>query len=151
MIDPDGQQLGIMPIQEALGQASQYGLDLVEVAPKSNPPVCKLMDYGKYKYIQSKKAHDSKKKQSGGGVKEVKMRPRTEEHDFQVKLRNVERFLKNGHKTKVSVVFRGRELAHKDLGHRMMERVIEEAREWGVAEHPPKFEGRSIVVMLSPI
>ena len=151
VIGPNAEQLGVVVVKRALEMAIESNLDLVEVAPKSNPPVCKLMDYGKYKYIQSKKAHDSKKKQSGGGVKEVKMRPRTEEHDFQVKLRNVERFLKNGHKTKVSVVFRGRELAHKDLGHRMMERVIEEAREWGVAEYPPKFEGRSIVVMLSPI
>ncbi len=142
--------MGIMPIQEALEQASSFGLDLVEVSPKSDPPVCKIMDYGRYKYLQSKKAHEAKKKQVGGQLKEVKMRPRTEEHDLQVKLRHIQRFLKGGYKTKVSIVFRGRELAHKDLGERLMERVIGEAKEWGVVEHPPKFEGRSIVVILAP-
>lgn len=151
LIDPDGQQLGIMSLDEALEKASGFGLDLVEVSPKSDPPVCKIMDYGRYKYLQSKKAHEAKKKQAGGFLKEVKMRPRTDEHDLQVKLRNVERFLKGGHKTKISVVFRGRELRHKDLGERMMERIIEETKEWGVAEHPPKFEGRSIVVILAPM
>jgi translation initiation factor IF-3 len=108
------------------------------------------MDYGKYKYLQTKKTHGTKKKQASGQLKEVKMRPKTEEHDLQVKLRNVERFLKGGHKTKISIVFRGREMAHKDLGERMMERIIGETKEWGVAEHPPKFEGRSIVVILAP-
>ena len=139
-----------MPVAEALAKASDFGLDLVEVSPKTDPPVCKIMDYGKYKYLQSKKGHEAKKKQAGGQLKEVKMRPKTEEHDLQVKLRNVERFLKEGYKTKISVVFRGRELAHKNLGDRMMERIIEETKEWGVAEHPPKFEGRSMVVILAP-
>jgi translation initiation factor IF-3 len=150
VIDPEGNQLGILPITEALAKASDFGLDLVEVSPKTDPPVCKIMDYGKYKYLQSKKGHEAKKKQAGGQLKEVKMRPKTEEHDLQVKLRNVERFLKGGYKTKISIVFRGRELAHKDLGNRMMERIIEETKEWGVAEHPPKFEGRSMVVILAP-
>ena len=150
LIDPEGNQLGIMPLAEALEKASDFGLDLVEVSPKTDPPVCKIMDYGKYKYHQSKKIHEGKKKQTGGHLKEVKMRPKTEEHDLQVKLRNVERFLKGGYKTKISIVFRGRELAHKNLGERMMERVMEETKEWGVAEHPPKFEGRSIVVILAP-
>jgi translation initiation factor IF-3 len=150
VIDPEGNQLGILPITEALVKASDFGLDLVEVSPKTDPPVCKIMDYGKYKYIQSKKGHEAKKKQVGGQLKEVKMRPKTEEHDLQVKLKNVERFLKGGYKTKISIVFRGRELAHKDLGDRMMERIIEETKEWGIAEHPPKFEGRSMVVILAP-
>ena len=150
VIDPEGNQLGILPITEALAKASDFGLDLVEVSPKTDPPVCKIMDYGKYKYLQSKKGHEAKKKQAGGQLKEVKMRPKTEEHDLQVKLRNVERFLKEGYKTKISVVFRGRELAHKNLGERMMERILEETKEWGVAEHPPKFEGRSMVVILAP-
>jgi translation initiation factor IF-3 len=150
VIDPEGNQLGILPLHEAVAKADEFGLDLVEVAAQSNPPVCKIMDYGKYKYIQSKKSHEGKKKQTAGQLKEVKMRPRTEEHDFQVKLRNIQRFLTGGHKTKVYVVFRGRELAHKDLGHRMMERVLDESKEWGVAEYPPKFEGRSIVVVLAP-
>ena len=150
VIDPEGNQLGILPLAEALAKASDFGLDLVEVSPKTDPPVCKIMDYGKYKYLQSKKGHDAKKKQAGGQLKEVKLRPKTEEHDLQVKLRNVERFLKGGYKTKISIVFRGRELAHKDLGERMMERVLEETKEWGIAEHPPKFEGRSMVVILAP-
>lgn len=150
LIGPEGNQLGIVSIQEALTQASEFELDLVEVSPKSDPPVCKIMDYGKYKYLQTKKFHGAKKKQTSGHLKEVKMRPKTEEHDLQVKLRHVERFLKEGHKTKISIVFRGREMAHKDLGERMMERIIEEAKEWGVAEQPPKFEGRSIVIILAP-
>jgi translation initiation factor IF-3 len=150
LIGPEGNQIGIVPLAEALEQASGFGLDLVEVSPKSDPPVCKIMDYGKYKYLQTKKTHGAKKKQASGQLKEVKMRPKTEEHDLQVKLRNVERFLKGGHKTKISIVFRGREMAHKDLGERMMERIIGETKEWGVAEHPPKFEGRSIVVILAP-
>jgi translation initiation factor IF-3 len=150
LIDPEGNQLGIIPVAEALEKANDFGLDLVEVSPKTDPPVCKIMDYGRYKYIQSKKVHEAKKKQTGGQLKEVKMRPKTEEHDLQVKLRNVERFLKGGYKTKISIVFRGRELAHKDLGDRMMERIMEETKEWGVAEHPPKFEGRSMVVILAP-
>jgi len=150
LIDPEGNQLGIVPIEEALAKAKDFGLDVVEVSPKADPPVCKIMDYGKYKYLQTKKTHGAKKKQASGQLKEVKMRPKTEEHDLQVKLRNVERFLKAGHKTKISIVFRGRELSHKDLGERMMERIIGEAKEWGVVEHPPKFEGRSMVVILSP-
>lgn len=151
VIDPEGKQIGIMSLHEALEQASNFGLDLVEVSHKSDPPVCKIMDYGRYKYIQSKKAHEAKKKQASGYLKEVKMRPKTEEHDLQVKLRHIERFLKSGYKTKISVVFRGRELAHKDLGERMMERIIEETKEWGVMEHAPRFEGRSIVVILTPL
>ena len=150
LIDPEGNQLGIVPIEEALAKAKDFGLDVVEVSPKADPPVCKIMDYGKYKYLQTKKTHGAKKKQASGHLKEVKMRPKTEEHDLQVKLRKLERFLKAGHKTKISIVFRGRELSHKDLGERMMERILGEAKEWGVAEHPPKFEGRSMVVILAP-
>ena len=150
LIDPEGNQLGIVPIEEALAKAKDFGLDVVEVSPKADPPVCKIMDFGKYKYLQTKKTHGAKKKQPSAQLKEVKLRPKTEEHDLQVKLRNVERFLKAGHKTKISIVFRGRELSHKDLGERMMERILGEAKEWGIAEHPPKFEGRSMVVILAP-
>ena len=150
LIDPEGNQLGIVSIEEAMAKAKDFGLDVVEVSPKADPPVCKIMDYGKYKYLQTKKTHSAKKKQASGHLKEVKLRPKTEEHDLQVKLRNVERFLKAGHKTKISIVFRGRELSHKDLGERMMERILGEAKEWGVVEHPPKFEGRSIVAILAP-
>jgi len=150
LIDAEGNQVGIVAIEEALRQANEAALDLVEVSPKTDPPVCKVMDYGKYKYLQTKKSHGAKKKQASGQLKEVKLRPKTEEHDLQVKLRNIERFLTGGHKTKVSIVFRGREMAHKDLGERMMGRIIEETKEWGVAEHLPKFEGRSIIVILAP-
>ncbi|OGP94432.1 MAG: translation initiation factor IF-3 [Deltaproteobacteria bacterium RBG_16_54_18] len=150
LIDAEGNQVGIVSIEEALRQADEAALDLVEVSPKADPPVCKVMDYGKYKYLQTKKSHGAKKKQASGQLKEVKLRPKTEEHDLQVKLRNIERFLEGGHKTKISIVFRGRELAHKDLGERMMERIIGETKEWGVVEHPPKFEGRSIIVILAP-
>jgi translation initiation factor IF-3 len=150
LIDAEGNQVGVVSIGEALRQANEAELDLVEVSPKADPPVCKVMDYGKYKYLQTKKSHTAKKKQASGQLKEVKLRPKTEEHDLQVKLRNIERFLTGGHKTKVSIVFRGREMAHKDLGERMMGRIIGETKEWGVAEHPPKFEGRSIIVILAP-
>lgn len=142
--------MGIVSIEEALAKANELGLDVVEVAPKAEPPVCKIMDYGKYKYLQTKKTHGAKRKQASSHLKEVKLRPKTEEHDIQVKLRHIERFLKAGHKTKISVVFRGRELSHKDLGERVMDRVIGEAKAWGVVEHPPKFEGRTIVAIIAP-
>jgi translation initiation factor IF-3 len=151
VIDPEGKQLGILPVFEALRLATNYELDLVEVSPKSEPPVCRIMDYGKFKYQQSKKAHDAKKKQAVVHLKEVKMRPKTEEHDFQFKLRHIERFLKEGNKTKITIVFRGRELAHPDLGRNMLNRVTEESREWGKVEQPPKFEGRNFIMILTPL
>jgi translation initiation factor IF-3 len=151
VIDPEGKQLGILPVFEALRLATNYDLDLVEVSPKSEPPVCRIMDYGKFKYQQSKKAHDAKKKQAVVHIKEVKMRPKTEEHDFQFKLRHIERFLKEGNKTKVTVVFRGRELAHPDLGKNMLARITEEAKEWGKVEQSPKFEGKNFIMILAPI
>ena len=151
VIDPEGKQLGILPVSEALRLAINSELDLVEVSPKSEPPVCRIMDYGKFKYQQSKKAHDAKKKQAVVHLKEVKMRPKTEEHDFQFKLRHIERFLKEGNKTKVTIVFRGRELAHPDLGRNMLGRVTEEAKEWGKVEQVPKFEGRNFIMILAPL
>jgi len=151
VIDPEGKQLGILPVFEALRLATNYELDLVEVSPKSEPPVCRIMDYGKFKYQQSKKAHDAKKKQAVVHLKEVKMRPKTEEHDFQFKLRHIERFLKEGNKTKITIVFRGRELAHPDLGRNMLNRVTEEAKGWGKVEQPPKFEGRNFIMVLAPL
>ena len=151
VIDPEGKQLGILPLIEALRAAANFELDLVEVSPKSEPPVCRIMDYGKFKYQQSKKAHDAKKKQAIVHLKEVKMRPKTEEHDFQFKLHHIERFLREGNKTKVTVVFRGRELAHPDLGKNMLGRIIEEAKDWGKVEQPPKFEGRNFVMVLAPL
>ena len=151
VIDPEGKQLGILPIVEALRAASNVELDLVEVSPKAEPPVCRIMDYGKFKYQQSKKAHDAKKKQVIVHIKEVKMRPKTEEHDFQFKIRHIERFLKEGVKTKVMIVFRGRELAHPDLGRNMMNRIVEETKTFGKIEQDAKFEGRNYVMILAPL
>ena len=150
MIAADGSQLGVLPISEALRIAGESDLDLVEVSSKSDPPVCRLMDYGKFKYQQRKKAHEAKKKQAVVHVKEVKFRPKTDEHDFQFKLRHIERFLKDGLKAKVTVIFRGRELSHPEIGRRILARVAEEAEEWGALELAPKFEGRTMVMVLSP-
>jgi len=150
VIDSEGKQLGILPLVEALRAAANADLDLVEVSPKSEPPVCRIMDFGKFKYQQSKKAHDAKKKQAVVHLKEVKLRPKTEEHDLEFKLRHIERFLKEGNKTKVTIVFRGREIAHSELGRQMMERIIEQSKEWGKIEQPAKFEGRNYVVILAP-
>ena len=151
VIDPEGKQLGILPLVEALRTAANVELDLVEVSPKAEPPVCRIMDYGKFKYQQQKKTHDAKKKQAVVHLKEVKMRPKTEEHDFQFKVRHIERFLKEGNKTKVTIVFRGRELAHPEMGRNMLARIIEEAKEWAKVEQDPKFEGRNCVMILSPL
>ena len=151
VIDPEGKQLGILPLAEALRAAVNFELDLVEVSPKSEPPVCRIMDYGKFKYQQSKKAHEAKKKQAVVHIKEVKMRPKTEEHDFQFKLRHIERFLKEGNKTKVTIVFRGREMTHLDLGKNMLIRITEGTKEWGRVEQAPKLEGRNFTMILTPI
>ncbi len=151
VIDPEGKQLGILPLVEALRAAAEAELDLVEVSPKSEPPVCRIMDYGKFKYQQRKKDHDARKKQAVIHLKEVKMRPKTEEHDFKFKLRHIERFLKEGNKTKVTIVFRGREMAHPDLGRNMLGRITEESKEWGKVEQEPKLEGRNFVMVLAPL
>src|SRR4030043_831295 len=151
VIDPEGKQLGILPVSEALRLAVNYELDLVEVSPKSEPPVCRIMDYGKFKYQQQKKAHEAKKKQAVIHLKEVKMRQKTEEHDFQFKLRHIESFLKEGNKIKVTVVFRGRELAHPDLGRNMVTRIVEGIKETGKVEQEAKFEGRNFIMILAPL
>ena len=150
VIDPDGKQLGILPLYEALRTATTLELDLVEVSPKSEPPVCRIMDYGKFKYQQRKKDQEAKKKQVVIHLKEVKMRPKTEEHDFQFKVRNMERFLKEGNKIKVTMVFRGREMAHTDIGKNLLIRVVNEIKEWGKVEQDPRFEGRNCVMILTP-
>ena len=151
VIDPEGRQLGILPLAEALRIAAGFELDLVEVSSKSDPPVCRIMDYGKFKYQQSKKAHEAKKKQAVVHIKEVKMRPKTEEHDFQFKLKHIERFLKEGDKIKVTIVFRGREIAFPDHGRIMLKRVQEAVKEWGKVEQDPRFEGRNFVMILAPL
>lgn len=150
LIDPDGKQLGVVPFMEALETAESHGLDLVEVAPNVSPPVCRIMDYGRYKYQQNKKLQEAKKRQSTFQVKEIKLRPRTGEHDFQVKMRHAKRFLDHRDKVKVSVIFRGREMAHTDLGVRLLQRVVEETSEFAVVEQGARREGRIMVMVLAP-
>ena len=151
VIDPDGKQLGVLPLVEALRLAANVELDLVEVSSKTDPPVCRIMDYGKFKYQQSKKAHDARKKQAVVHIKEVKMRPKTEEHDLQFKVKHIERFLKEGDKIKVTVVFRGREITFPEQGRNLLGRIRELVKEWGKVEQDPRFEGRNCVMILSPI
>ncbi|UCD87545.1 MAG: translation initiation factor IF-3 [Desulfobacterales bacterium] len=150
LIDPDGKQLGVVPLMEALETAESHGLDLVEVAPNVSPPVCRIMDYGRYKYQQSKKLQEAKKRQSIFQVKEIKLRPRTGEHDFQVKMRHVKRFLNHRDKVKVTVIFRGREMAHTNLGVALLQRVVEDTAEFAVVEQEARREGRIMVMVLAP-
>lgn len=142
--------MGIVPLEEALTRATEEKLDLVEVAPKASPPVCKIMDYGKYKYLQAKKSQEAKKKQTTIQVKEVKIRPKTEEHDYQFKLRHIKRFLSEKNKAKVTIMFRGREIAHSELGMKVLERIIADIEEEGIVEQSPKLEGRNMIMILAP-
>jgi translation initiation factor IF-3 len=145
-----GEQLGVLPIHQALALAQEQGLDLVEISPMAKPPVCKIMDYGKYKYEMKKKAAESRKKQVVVHIKEIKLRPKTEEHDYDFKVRNVKRFLENGDKSKVTIVFRGREMAHRELGQKILERVIKDVKDMGIIEQAPRLEGRQLSVLLAP-
>ncbi len=151
MIDPEGKQLGIMSLDDALNMAMEMDLDLVEVADKSDPPVCRIMDHGKFKYQQSKKSQESRKKQVIIHLKEIKLRPKTDEHDFQFKVRHMERFLKEGNKVKVSMIFRGREIMHPHIGEKILMRVIDFTKEWSAVEQSPKREGRAMIMVLAPI
>ncbi len=146
----NGEQVGILPIEEALEAAANEGLDLVEVAPNSEPPVCRIMDYGKFVFEQNKKAQSARRKQKQIHVKEIKFRPGTEESDYQVKLRNLIRFLKQGDKTKVTLRFRGREMAHQELGRELLKRVESDLDEYGTVEQYPQLEGRQMVMVLTP-
>ncbi len=150
MIGADGEQVGILPTIEAQQLAFDKELDLVEVSPTAEPPVCRLMDYGKYIFEQNKKAHAAKKKAKQIHVKEVKFRPGTEEGDYQVKLRNLTRFLSSGDKAKVTLRFRGREMAHRELGAKLLERVRDDLAEISQVEQFPKMEGRQMTMVLSP-
>ncbi len=150
LIDPDGEPLGVVSIKDALEQSQEFGLDLVEITAKANPPVCKIMDYGKYLYQQQKKKHEAKKKQKQVQLKEVKFRPGTEEGDYQVKLRNLMKFLANGDRVKVTIWFRGREITHKELGLKMLERVRDDIQEVATIEQMPKMEGRQMQMMVAP-
>jgi translation initiation factor IF-3 len=150
LVGEDGSQLGIVSLREAMHQAEAAELDLVEIAPQAQPPVCKIMDYGKFKYHEQKKQHEAKLKQKQIQVKEVKFRPRTDDADYQVKLRNLIRFLNEGDKTKVTLRFRGREMAHQEFGLELLKRVEADLAELGVVEQFPKLEGRQMVMVLSP-
>lgn len=150
MIDEEGEQAGIMSRDDALQKADDAGLDLVEISPNAEPPVCRIMDFGKHQYETSKRKHAAKKNQKQIHIKEVKFRPGTEIGDYQVKLRNLIRFLENGDKAKVTMRFRGREMAHKELGLQMLQRVEADLAEYAVVEQQPKLEGRQMVMVLNP-
>jgi translation initiation factor IF-3 len=148
VINADGEQLGILDTRDAIKRAEELGLDLVEVAATAKPPVCRIMDFGKYKYELNKKAHDSKKHQTVITVKEVKLRPRTDEHDVQFKTNNVKRFLEDGNKVKVSIMFRGREMARTAHGRTILERITKDLEGIAVVEQPPRMEGNNMTMLL---
>ncbi len=148
VIDADGGQLGILDTREAIRKAEEAGLDLVEVAPTAKPPVCRIMDFGKYKYEIAKKAAESRKHQTVIVVKEIKLRPRTDEHDVNFKMNNIKRFLEDGNKVKVTVMFRGREMAHTDHGRSLLERIVTDLQNEAVVEQPPRMEGRNMTLLL---
>ncbi len=148
VISSEGEQLGILDTREAIRKADELGLDLVEVAPMAKPPVCRIMDFGKYKYELAKKAQESKKHQSVILVKEIKLRPRTDEHDIQFKTNNIKRFLEDGHKVKVTVMFRGREMAHTTYGRAVLDRIVQDLQNEAVIESPPRMEGRNMTMLL---
>ncbi|MGH7256046.1 MAG: translation initiation factor IF-3 [Nitrospirales bacterium] len=150
VIGPDGEQLGIMPTPDAYRKAQEGGYDLVEIAPTAQPPVCRIMDYGKYKYELNKKEHQSRRHQKSIQVKEIKLRPRTDRHDLGIKLRQIKGFLADGNKTKVTITFRGREMANQEMGRNMMRTVIEELQGAGQVEYQPRMEGRSLVMIMAP-
>lgn len=150
LISDTGEQLGVVSIKEALALAEEADVDLVEISPTAKPPVCKLMDFGKYKYEQSKKRDEAKKKQKQVQIKEIKFRPGTDEGDYQIKMRNITRFLADGDKVKVTLRFRGREMAHQELGLELLNRVASDVAEAGKIESMPKLEGRQMVMMVAP-
>ncbi|WP_246093276.1 translation initiation factor IF-3 [Zoogloea ramigera] len=145
-----GEQVGIVSLRAALEAAEEAGVDLVEIAPMAKPPVCRLMDFGKYKYEEAKRAHEAKQKQKQIQVKEVKLRPGTDENDYQIKLRNLIKFLNEGDKAKVTLRFRGREMAHQEFGMRQLERVKADLEEIGQVEQMPKMEGRQMIMVIAP-
>lgn len=150
LIGPEGEQLGIVSVQKALAMAGQYELDLVEVAPNIIPPVCKILDFTKFKYNEEKKERQSKKRHHQTHLKEIRVKPNIEEHDYQVKLKQLIGFLQEKDKVKVGLFFRGREMAHQELGRRIMDRFIAETSQYGTIEKPPILEGRSITMIIGP-
>ena len=149
-ISPDGEQLGVMKTADAIAEADAQGLDLVEVSPNTDPPVCKILDYGKFKYEAQKKKNEAKKKQKIIEVKEIKLRPNIDEHDYQVKMRNVQKFLDEGDKVKVTMRFRGREMAHQELGVNVLNRVRDDTEDVAKIEAFPKLEGRQMIMVIAP-
>ena len=150
LIGPEGEQLGLFITSEALRRAEAEGYDLVEISPMAKPPVCKIMDYGKHKYEESKKKQKAKKQQAVIHLKEIKMRPTTDEHDFQVKVKHIKRFLEDGDRVKVSIRFKGREMSHKEFGRERMDRVLEEVKELAEVFEQPRIEGRTMQMLLQP-
>ena len=151
VISSDGKNLGTLSTQEAINIARQEGLDLIEISPKANPPVCKIIDIGKYKYDLQKKANKAKKKQKIINLKEIKLRPVTEIHDYNFKLKNAQKFLTKGDKVKFTVQFKGREMQHTHLGHELMKRIINDTNSIGKIEVQPKFEGKQIIMIIQPL
>ncbi len=151
LIGPNGENVGVISPQRAMMLAEEAGLDLVEISPNASPPVCKIMDFGRYKYEQQKKEAEARKKQKTIDVKEVKFRPNTDKHDYDVKMRSVLRFLEEGDKVKVTLRFRGREMAHADIGRQLLERVAADVNDLGKVEAIPKLEGRQMVMMINPV
>lgn len=150
VIGAEGDQLGILPRSEAISLAREAGMDLVEVAATSDPPVCRIMDYGKFKYEQQKKKAEAKKRQSVVQIKEIKVRPKTDDHDYETKLRHVRRFLEDGDRCKVTVFFRGREIVHKDRGLAILDRMVQDLNEIAKMEQEPRAEGRTLQMLLVP-
>ena len=151
VIGAEGEQIGILPRMEAIALAKEAGMDLVEVAATADPPVCRIMDFGKFKYEQQQKKKDAKKNQSVVQIKEIKVRPKTDDHDYETKLRHIRRFLTDGDRCKVTVFFRGREIVHKDRGQAILERVIEDTKDIGKVEQEPSAEGRTLQMLLMPL
>ena len=150
VVNADGDMVGVISVEEGVELADDVGLDLVEVSPNADPPVCKILDYGKYKYAEQKKANEARKKLKTIDIKEIKMRPGIDEHDYQVKMRSVRRFLDGGDKVKMTIRFRGREMAHLDLGMKVLDRVREEIDELAKVEQFPKTEGRLMTMVIAP-
>ncbi len=150
LIGADGEQIGVVTLQAALSAAEDSGLDLVEVSPNADPPVCKLLDYGKFKYEAQKKANEARKRQKTFDVKEIKMRPNIDDHDYGVKMRAVGRFISDGDKVKITIRFRGRELAHPEIGRVLLERIREESEELAKIEMMPRMEGRQMIMVMAP-
>jgi translation initiation factor IF-3 len=151
LVGPDGSQVGIVSIQDALNRAQELDLDLVEVAPQANPPVCRIMDYGKYKYDRDVRQKEARKKQVRVEVKEIKMRPKIDRHDYETKKGHVIRFLRQGARVKVTIMFRGREMAHTELGRKLLDRLVEDLTELATVDAYPKLDGRNMVMVLAPV